>query len=212
MDPALATAALAALETAVNRALELDQATCAALAELDGRVFHVELTSPDMDIYLLPTAEGIALRSVYEGVVDTHVRGSISDFVELLAASDAPSALINGEIRLTGDSAPLLRLQAILHELDPDLEAPLARLIGDVPAHEIGRLARASRRGAAHALRSLARQGREYIVEEAELVVPRPRVDALLDDIDEVAAATDRLAARVERLRVRIARQRGGSR
>lgn len=210
MDPALATAALAALESAANRALDFDPATRDALAELDGRVFHIELTSPDIDIYLLPTVDGIALRSVHEGIVDTHVRGNISDFVELLAASDAPSALINGEIRLTGDSAPLLRLQAILHELDCDLEAPLARLIGDVPAHEIGQLARRSRRGAAHALRSLARQGREYVVEEAELVVPRPRVEALLDEIDEVAAATDRLAARLERLRARIARQRGG--
>ena len=54
MNPTLHTAALAALETAINRALKLDPATTQNLGQLDGKVFRLEIAGTGADIYLLP--------------------------------------------------------------------------------------------------------------------------------------------------------------
>ena len=56
MNPTLHTAALAALEVAINRALKMDPATAQGLQKLAGTVFQLELVGTGADIYLLPQA------------------------------------------------------------------------------------------------------------------------------------------------------------
>ena len=103
INPTLHTAALAAVEGAINRALDLAPAARAGLTQLDGRVFALHCTSPVIDIYLQPAAGGIRLIGVYDGPVTTSVRGQASDFTELATARDPAAILINGALELDGD-------------------------------------------------------------------------------------------------------------
>jgi len=199
----LHTAALALLETAINRALRLDPATQASLAALQGQCLHLCLKGPELDFYLLPTDDGVTLKGVHEGKVDTAVTGTPADFVELFAADDAGAALINGNITLTGDSKLMLSLQAILHRLELDWEGELARLVGDVPAHELGRLIRGGLRAGRGVADSLLRQLEEFVHEEGRLLPPRAELEDFYQDVQDLALRVDRLAARVERLQRR---------
>ena len=170
MNPIIHATAIAALEQVINQGLKLGSDSAQTLEQLEGRIFWLDIEGTELNLYLLPGRHGLQLRGFLEGPVDTHVRGTIADFVELIGSTDTPSTLINGGISIRGDSAPLLQLIALLQTLSLDWEASLAGLIGDIPAHQVGRIVRNGLRWGKHAAGSLGRQVEEFLHEEARLL------------------------------------------
>jgi ubiquinone biosynthesis protein UbiJ len=200
IDPALQTAAVAALEVAVNRALALDTAGQRRLQELEGLVFRLECTQPRLDIYLCPEAERVRLAGRYDGPVTTAIRGTAGDFAELATARDPAAALINGNIELTGDSGPLMDLQRIIAALQLDWEAPLVDSLGDVVGHQLAEGLRGLFGWGRQASASFTRQLEEFIHEEARLAPSRDEVEDFYQDIEALGQRVERLQARLRRL------------
>ncbi len=211
IDPALHTAAVAALETAVNRALSLDPVATAKLAELDGHIFHLACTRPAMDIFLVPQQDGVRLKGFHDGEVTTSIRGEARDFGELATASDPAATLINGNIELTGDSGPLMDLQRIIQSLDMDWEAPLVDTLGDVAGHQLAQGLRGLFSWGQQARSSLERQLEEFIHEEARLSPSRREVEDFFEDIELLNQRVDRLQARIKRLTAKAATAKKGA-
>ena len=195
----LNTAALAALETSIGRALAMDPDSAAKIAGLAGCVVHLHCETPQFDLYLLPGASDLKLLGSYEGDVDCRIRGTGSEFLELLAAADKPTAMINGGLTVTGDTASLLALGEILIGLDIDWEARLATVIVDIPAHQIGRAMRQAVQCGRGANNALQRHMEEFIHEEARLAPPRSEVDDFSDDLHALQLRIQRLAAKLKR-------------
>ena len=208
-NPTLHTAALAGLEAAISRALDLDPRSGARLAALEGRVFALNCSAPPVEAYLKAGADGIRLMGVYEGEVATRVSGVASDFAELATAADPTAALINGNLEIEGDSAPLIELQRIISELDLDWEAPLVDTLGDVVGHQLAELLRGAFSWGRQASDSLLRQLGEFIHEEARLSPPRLELEDFYRDVRELGQRLERCESRATRLRKRIARLRG---
>ena len=208
INPTLHTAALAGLEGAMNRALQLAPQGRADLAELEGCVFKLQCTAPELDLFLEPGGRGIRLMGIYEGDVTTTVRGVASDFTELATSEDPAASLINGKLAVEGDSAPLLELQQILGKLELDWEAPLVEALGDVAGHQIAQIIRAVFSWGKQASTSLLRQLDEFIHEEAQLTPPRLELEDFYRDIQKLTLRTERLQSRTDRLRKRL-QQRG---
>jgi len=209
VDPTLHTAALAALEAGLNRALRLSAGSQAQLAQLEDCVFALHCTAPTLDVYLHPGAQGIRLTGVHHGPVTTSIRGEASDFTELATASDPTATLINGALALEGDSGPLIELQHILATLDVDWEAPLVASLGDVAGHQLAQLLRHAFGWGRQASASLARQVTEFIHEEARLSPPPLEAEDFYRDVAELGMRVDRLESRTERLRQRLKKLRG---
>lgn len=204
IDPTLHTAALVALEASLNRALQLSPHSRAELEKLSDCVFALHCSAPPLDVYLQPSGEGIRLMGRYEGDVTTSVHGEVSDFAELATAQDPTAALINGRLELQGDSAPLIELQRILANLDPDWEAPLVSTLGDVAGHQVAQMLRAGFSWGRQASDSLGRQLDEYIHEEARLSPPRLELEDFYRDVQELGLQVERLESRTARLRQRL--------
>lgn len=204
INPTLHTAGLAAAETALNRALELAPAGANRLTELDDHVFALHCTAPEVDIYLQPSDRRIRLMGIYDGPVTTAIRGKASDFAELATASDPAAALINGDLELHGDSAPLLELQSILAQLDVDWEAPLVSALGDVAGHQLAQFLRDSFNWGKQASASFSRQLEEFIHEEARLSPPRLELEDFYRDVQELGLRVERLESRAARLRKKL--------
>lgn len=204
INPTIHTAALAALESAVNRALELSAGSVDALAPLDGCVFALHCTSPHIDVYLEPVDNGIRLMGIYDGPVTTSIRGEASDFTELATSTDPAATLINGKLELAGDSAPLIELQKTLSHLDVDWEAPLVDTLGDVAGHQAAEILRGAFRWGKQAGDSLSRQLEEFIHEEARLSPPRLELEDFYRDVQELGIRVERLQSRARRLRKKL--------
>jgi ubiquinone biosynthesis protein UbiJ len=209
INPTLHTAAIAALETALNRALQLAPHSAAGLGQLSDCVFALHCTSPSLDVYLQPAADGIRLMGLYDGPVTTSVRGEASDFTELVTSTDPTATLINGQLELQGDSAPLIELQQILATLDIDWEAPLVSTLGDVAGHQVAQMLRGAFAWGKQASGSLARQLDEFIHEEARLTPPRLELEDFYRDVQELGLRVDRLQSRTDRMRQRLQKLRG---
>ncbi len=199
-DPTLHTAALAALEAAANRALALSEQGTAVLEPLAGSVFACHCTTPELDFYLHLETDGVRLTGVYEGAVTARITGSASDFSELATSEDAAATLINGNLTLEGNSAPLIEFQHILADLNIDWEAPLVSSLGDMAGHQIAEILRGVFSWGRQASSGLARQVEEFIHEEARLSPPRLEVEDFYRDIAELVMRVDRLQSRVERI------------
>ena len=204
INPTLHTTGLAGLEAIINRALELAPRARAELSGLADSVFALECTAPRLDVYLQTSTSGVRLMGFYDGPVTTRVRGTASDFTELASAKDPAASLINGQLELEGDSAPLLELQQILGSVDVDWEAPLVSTLGDVAGHQLAQILRASYAWGQQASTSFARQLEEFIHEEARLSPPRMELEDFYRDVQELTQRTERLETRARRLRQKL--------
>ena len=200
VSPTIHTAAVAALEQALSRALQLDPRSGTQLSSLQGMVFHLDCSNPELELFLLPNASGIRLMGYWDGEVTAGIRGRAADFADLATASDPASALINGDLELTGDSAPLIELQSILAGLDMDWEAPLVNTFGDVIGHQLAQGLRGLFGWGQQASASFVRQLEDFIHEEARLAPPRQEVEDFYQDLEQLNLHVDRLQARLHRL------------
>jgi ubiquinone biosynthesis protein UbiJ len=200
------------LDALINRALALDPDTRARLAELDGRVIRLRLLAgggkPILECDVLPAKDGIRLRAAdaESRQADVVLGGNAAAFGRALFGEALPSAAASAEaaLEIRGDVELGRRFEQILKGFDPDWEEGLARLVGDVVAHELGRLARAAASEARHAARTLALDLAEYLREEARIAAPRERVEAFLQAVDRLRADVDRLEARLAHLDRRL--------
>ena len=116
------------------------------------------------------------------------------------------AAVQRGEVELSGDTEISQQFRELLKLLRPDPEEELSLLVGDVPAHQLGRLAAGAlafgRRLATTAVTNAA----EYFAHERADLVPRAEgeqflrgVDALRDERRSVAGPAGPLGAAAQR-------------
>lgn len=200
----LHTAAIAGIEAAINKALQLDPSTRNRLNALQDHVFLLHCTAPELSLYVIPGSNEVRLCGIYHDEADTSLTGSAQEFAKLATANDPASALINGDLELHGDSQALIALQKILKQLDVDWEAPIAEVFGDVVGHQMGRGLRQGMRFGLQALRGFKRQVDDFLVEESDLIPPRWKTDLFFNEVDQLAIRTERLQAQLEKLQRRI--------
>jgi len=192
--------ALAAAETALNKALSLDPVTRDRLAALAGRVIGIHLTAPALTLYLLPDSHGVMLMGRYEGQPDLLLTGSVASFAKLAAENNQG---IPAGIGITGDANLATTLQRITAGLDLDWEEQLSRLTGDRIAHQTGRLLRGGNDYLRQTANTAALDLEEFLKEEARLLPQRFEVDEWVSDVDRLRDDVARLEARLSRLQPR---------
>ena len=185
------------LETFLNGYLRLDLDSQAKLAELSGKVFQLELSDWQLTLYLLPRAENIRIKREFEGDIDVAIQVSSVFSLLRLARGDLAA---EQDIYIQGDMHSARRLQQVLKTLEIDWEEQLSRLVGDIPAHQFGNLARKISLWGQQAVDKLQADVSEYLLYEKQQLPPRIRVERFLNDVDILRSDTDRLAARIQRL------------
>ncbi|MDA8259196.1 MAG: hypothetical protein M0Z99_26750 [Betaproteobacteria bacterium] len=100
----------------------------------------------------------------------------------------------------SGDPALLATLDRVFKQLDWDVEADLAPLVGDIAAHRLHTLGRDALAGIVHTVAALGRNASEYAVEEAELMARGIDVGRFNHEVDRLADDVARLDARLRRL------------
>jgi len=103
----------------------------------------------------------------------------------------------------SGDPALLATLDRVFKQLNWDVEADLAPVVGDIAAHRLHALGREVLAGLAHTAAALGRNASEYVVEEAELMARGVDVARFNHAVDMLADDTARLDARLRLLESR---------
>ena len=142
-DPAVIAGVCLAAEAAIARAIALSPGTAGQLAQLHHVELAIACTNPTIDVFLVINGDGeINVSSYRETEPTVCISGSSSAFLKVASASDPAEALINGNIKITGDTAVLLTLQNVLSDLNIDWEAPMVDLLGPIIGHQLANLLR----------------------------------------------------------------------
>ena len=197
----LPTLALAAAETAINKALDMDPVSAKRLATLQGRAITLQIDTPLSDnrltLTLLPDSHGVMLMDRYEGKPDLQLSGSLSAYAKL--ATNKRGSIPAG-ITIEGDANLASKLQAIAIGLELDWEEQLSRLTGDTLAHQTGRLVHSGSRYLRDTARTLGLNLEEFLKEEARLLPQRFEVEEWITDVDQLRDDVARLEARLQQL------------
>lgn len=189
------------LESALNRALALDEDSRAGLRALDGRSVALRVDAPPLALQVTVDGEQLRVGPVDEArEPDLAVRSTLGGLLSQLPFLRNDNAPPVGKLRIEGDAELARRLQKLASGFDPDWQRPFASVFGDVVGVQIAN-------GLAAALgqvKGLADNGAEtmaeYLTEESRDVVPRAELNAFHDDVDHVRDDVERLAARIARL------------
>lgn len=119
-------------------------------------------------------------------------------FSLLALSGPAPEAVLQrGDVRIDGDAELAQKFRELALLLRPDLEEELSLVLGDVPAHQLGRFARAAFGWTRKAALTTVRNAAEYLGHERQDLVPRSEADQFLQGVDTLREDVDRLAARI---------------
>jgi ubiquinone biosynthesis protein UbiJ len=193
-----------ALEALLDRALALDPAARDRLAPLEGR--HVELTWTPADLGLrLSVADGRIAIGPRQGDADLSLAGTLAGFARL-AFPDGAGALPAGKVQMAGDADLARAIGQLAQGFEPDLEAALARVLGDTRGAIVATTLRDAFAWARRSAGTLVEDGADFLREESRDLPARDEVDAFHADVDRLRDDVERLAARVARARAALER------
>ena len=188
-----------AVEPVFERALALDAGARARVERLEGKGLEIHITGLDWHIHLVPAAGRLLLTDDPEVPPAARIGGPPTSLAAL-ATTGGTRVLFGGSLHVSGDVQVAKAYKRLFDTLDPDWEEALARVMGDIPAHETARMLRAAGTRAARIGADRRTDLRAWLVDEIEALPARGEVDDWMDAVDRLRADADRLAARVNRL------------
>jgi ubiquinone biosynthesis accessory factor UbiJ len=205
------------IENLLNRGLPRSPRARELCAQLAGRCLAVEIRGIAEFVI---RSDGNALKVASGGSgADTQPRGSTAPHTSAgadarvsggafallaLAGRGSVASLRRGDVQIDGDAEIAERFHELVRLLRPDPEEEIALAIGDVPAHQIARLASATLRWGRGAAETTLRNLAEYFAHERGDLVSSSEGRQLLTGIDAVREDVERLEARIDALARRI--------
>ena len=191
---------MSALETALNKFLEMDQNSAVFLTPLSGKIIAMTLLPFNETIYLCPTSDSIQLLDYSPDQPDTQLTGSVFAFGLMGLSSKPMRSIFSGEIKIEGDMQTGRKFQELFAKLDINLEQQLARYTGDTIAHNISQFFRAGQNWSQESIETFRLNASEFLQEETRDLPAVPEADLFYAQVDELRTDFDRLQNRVERL------------
>lgn len=189
----------------MNRMLRLDPDSLARLGDLDGKVIRLRISGTyPFEIVVQPSKSGLCLHEYHDEEPDVTLTGDVPVFARFAMRRFMPEVVAAGEVQISGDIELGQRFQQLLEKINIDWEEQAARILGDVPAHQLGNSLRDLRDWSNRATQTLKDDFDEYILEESGLLPPRIRVENFTKAVELLQSQVDRLEQRVLRLREKI--------
>jgi ubiquinone biosynthesis protein UbiJ len=181
----------------LNRGLPRSPRARELCAQLEGRSVAIEIG----EFTRLRVASNGTTLDVTSGAAAADATIAGAPLALLALSGDAPEGVVQrGAVTIHGDAQLAQQFRELAQLLRPDVEEELSQVLGDVPAHHLGRLARLSvgwtRKAATTTLTNLA----EYLGHERADLVPRNEGEQFLRGVDRVREDLERLEARVAML------------
>lgn len=187
------------LETAFNRFVRQDSERLKKMASLQGKVLQLTVTEV-AGLYLLFTADQLAVLQHYEGAVDSHLSLSLNALGLLQDKGLLMQYIRDGRIDVQGDPMPWQDFSALLKAPDLDIEGWLAPYVGDIAAHLLCRHGAELKVTIARRALALRAQLGDYAREEAGVAVGPLELMDFNDEVEQLNKRTLRLQARLASL------------
>ncbi len=188
------------LETVLNKYIQLDPNSKAALAPLAGKLIRIELTQPPLGFFLLFQEERVLVKSETLREPDTIISGTPFALFSLSVNENKTKILFSDDITFRGDLELGQQVQDFLKNIHIDWEEHLSNCVGDTVAHGIGNVISGLLNWGKGTCESFQENMRDYIQEEVQLVVGRNELDDFSEEVDKLRDHLERITARIQKL------------
>ena len=183
------------IENVLNRGLPRSPRARQLCRELQGHRVGVEVTG--FTRWLVEsTGETLQLTRDSATAAEAELAGGPLSLMALMGSAPE-DVLQRGDVQIRGDAELAQKFRELALLLRPDVEEELSQLVGDVPAHQLGRFVRGAFGWSQKAATTTVRNVAEYLAHEKQHLVPRAEGDQLLKGVDALREDVDRLEARV---------------
>ena len=194
---------LAAIETAINAWLKLDNNALSRLSDLEGKIIRIHVTALDLNLYFFPSSTGIQVQGNYPdasegGIVDATITGSPIDLIKLTTSSNAGATLLESGVEIDGEMQVAEKFSAILREIDIDWEEHLSNLFGGFVAHSASHAKQSFDELLKEGVQTFRENTKEYLVDESEMSPADTEVNQFMNQVDQIRMDVDRIEARIK--------------
>ena len=187
------------IQALINKVLQQDERTFAAVRELSGKVIKIEITGPDISIFLLFDTSGIIIKTEFDAKPNVMIKARPSAFMGQLLNRYDTVTKFSPDMEIIGDAALAQHFQQIIKNLEIDWEEHLSHWVGDTAAHKLVRIFRQSNEFLKETHQTISMDISEYLRYEKDILPDR-------EEVAEYITAVDVLRDDAERLQLRIAR------
>ncbi len=187
------------LEVAINRILALDEATPERLQQLENRLLQLDLEGIGISLFFSFTSDRVEVSIDSENDPDTTISGSpVALFAMAVPEGAGNWSSPDSRVTITGDANLARDLERLFSRLDPDWEATLSRVFGDVLGHQVASGLRAGADQAREAAGNAGEMVSEFLQRSEGPLVKAADIRTFADDVDETRDAVERLEARIQ--------------
>ena len=189
-----------AIENLLNRNLPRSPRAQELCDSLKGKAVRIEADGLGwrLDCESLGTSLKLT-KAALQRTPDAEISGNLMSLAAL--AGPRPEEVIQrGDVRIRGDAELAQKFRELAMLLRPDVEEELSKLIGDTPAHQALRLAKAVTGFGRRAVNTGVRNVAEYLAHERGDLVPRAEAEDFYRGVERLREDLDRLDARTRLL------------
>jgi ubiquinone biosynthesis accessory factor UbiJ len=191
---------LTPLESVLNRNIAASSAARAACNRLAGKTLAMHVTGAPqntlLSFYFSCDGERMSIASNSDAPPAATLSGTPFAYIGMIG-TQPESAMRSGSVRIEGDAEVAQAFRELLKAAQPDFEEELSRVVGDVAAHQVGKLARGALQFGKRVADTFAQNVSEYLQEESRDVVTRVEADEFVESVDQIRDAVDRAEARL---------------
>lgn len=190
------------LEAIINRYLALDPESKNRLMALEDKVIMMEFKGLPLNFLLKITEGRIVLENhdlLSEDIIvpDVVIKGTPLSLLHMSLAKHNRKQFFAEDVIIEGDLELGQQIIDLFDEMDIDWEEYVSQVIGDVPAHQFGRIARGIKNFVGRTKETIFQNVSEYVHEETLTFPPQEALQDLFQDIDVLRMDVDRLAERI---------------
>jgi ubiquinone biosynthesis accessory factor UbiJ len=186
-----------AIENLLNRNLPRSPRAQELCESLKGKSVRIEAQGLGwrLDCESLGSSLKLVKAQHSERTPEAEISGSLIGLAAL--AGPHPEEVIQrGDVSIRGDAELAQKFRELAMLLRPDVEEELSKIIGDTPAHQALRLARAVTGFGRRAVNTGVRNVAEYLAHERGDLVPRAEAEDFYRGVERLREDLDRLDAR----------------
>lgn len=197
---------LGAVEIALNRVVNDHPEAAEKLAKLEGRSLQLDIrtASIGMRMYVSNGAVEVSLPpkpATQQNRPDARIEAGVGDLMRMAAGQSDAVSMIASDLRIEGNTDVAQQFQQLLQDAPLDWEGQLAKIVGDVPAYEIGQIGKRLFGLAQYAAKSFFSDGTEYLRDESQDLAWPHEVAQFREDVDNLRDDVARLEARIFQLK-----------
>lgn len=195
---------LSSIETALNSYLKCDEHSKRRLAKMAGKSVTIELLPLHILFVCSFDESGVTIKVNEEAESAATIKGTPLQLLGILIDKNHRHQFFADDVKIEGDAEFAQQVIYLFDHVTIDWEEQTAKILGDVPAYRLSKLAGDIRGWFGNNGTAFTQDINDYLHEEKACFPAKEEVQEFFADIDTLRMDTDRLEARLNKLRSQL--------